>query len=44
MCKPGGRILLLQHGRGTWSFINGVLDNGAGEGVERVGRVSGGAC
>lgn len=30
MCKPGGRILLLQHGKGSWRFINNVLDNGAG--------------
>ena len=31
MCKPGGRILLLQHGKGTWDFVNGILDSGAGE-------------
>jgi hypothetical protein len=30
VCKPGGRILLLQHGKGTWDFVNGILDNGAG--------------
>jgi len=31
VCKRGGRILLLQHGKGTWDFINTVLDKGAGE-------------
>jgi len=33
VCKPGGRILLLQHGKGTWGFINNILDTGAGERV-----------
>ncbi|KAL4430826.1 hypothetical protein ABPG75_006082 [Micractinium tetrahymenae] len=37
VCKPGGRILLLQHGKGTWGFINNVLDNGAGEHFRKWG-------
>ena len=37
VCKPGGRILLLQHGRGTWGFINRILDNSAGCGPLRGG-------
>lgn len=49
MCKPGGRILLLQHGHGTWNFINNVLDNGAGTqaggtGAECCARCAGCPC
>ena len=48
MCKPGGRILLLQHGKGSWGFINNVLDNGAGgggqAGLPRWAWAVGGAC
>lgn len=29
LLKPGGRIFLLEHGRGTWDFINNHLDNRA---------------
>lgn len=29
VCKPGGRILLLEHGRGTWGKINEYLDKWA---------------
>ena len=27
--KAGGKILLLEHGRGTWQFINKILDSSA---------------
>lgn len=26
VCKPSGKILLLEHGRGTWSIVNSILD------------------
>ena len=29
--KPGGQLLLLEHGRGTWNFINKILDSSAEE-------------
>lgn len=29
LLKPGGRVVLLEHGRGTWDFINKYLDNRA---------------
>ena len=28
-CRPGGRLYLLQHGRGHYEFINNILDRGA---------------
>jgi hypothetical protein len=27
--KPGGRLLLLEHGRGTWDWVNDMLDSHA---------------
>lgn len=29
--RPGGQLLLLEHGRGTWNFINKILDSSAEE-------------
>lgn len=29
LLKPGGRIVLLEHGRGSYDFINNILDNRA---------------
>lgn len=27
--RPGGKLLLLEHGRGTWDFVNNILDANA---------------
>ena len=29
VCRPGGRVLLIEHGRGSYDWINSVLDDGA---------------
>lgn len=29
VCRPDGRILLIEHGRGAYEWINNVLDGGA---------------
>ncbi|KFX90076.1 hypothetical protein O988_08354 [Pseudogymnoascus sp. VKM F-3808] len=34
---PGGRILLLEHGRGYWGWLNGILDSLAPGHAERFG-------
>lgn len=33
----GGRILLLEHGRGRWQWLNRILDNGAAGHAEKFG-------
>lgn len=35
--KPGGRIILLEHGRGTYDFINKILDRRAEKHAEKFG-------
>jgi methyltransferase OMS1 len=35
--RPGGRLLLLEHGRASWGAVNGVLDRGAAEHRARWG-------
>ena len=35
--KPGGKLLLLEHGRSTWQFINGILDGDAADRYEKWG-------
>jgi len=27
--RPGGKLLLLEHGKGSWDFINRILDDNA---------------
>jgi methyltransferase OMS1 len=29
LLKPGGKLLLLEHGKGTWDFVNTAIDNQA---------------
>lgn len=37
LLKPGGRIVLLEHGRGNYDFINNILDNRAEKRLESWG-------
>lgn len=37
LLKPGGRIILLEHGRGNYNFINKILDNKAEKRLETWG-------
>lgn len=37
LLKPGGRIVLLEHGRGDYDFINNILDNRAVKRLETWG-------
>jgi hypothetical protein len=39
MCKPDGRILLLEHGLGTWDFINRILNRNAEAHAQRWGCI-----
>lgn len=35
--KPGGKLLLLEHGRSSWSFINKILDENAEKHLQKWG-------
>ena len=35
--KPGGKLVLLEHGRASWGFVNKILDNGAAQHKEKWG-------
>ncbi|SCU79679.1 LADA_0B02454g1_1 [Lachancea dasiensis] len=37
LLKPGGRIVLLEHGRGTYDFVNKILDDRAEKRLETWG-------
>jgi len=37
MCKPDGKILLLEHGQGTWGFVNRILDSSAEKHAQKWG-------
>ncbi|KAK9456965.1 S-adenosyl-L-methionine-dependent methyltransferase [Dipodascopsis uninucleata] len=37
LLKPGGKIVLIEHGRGTWEFINRILDKNAAPRAEKFG-------
>ena len=31
VCKPEGKLILLEHGKASWDFLNSSLDQGAQE-------------
>jgi len=35
--KPGGKILMLEHGKGHWGFVNNILDSGVEQHFEKWG-------
>ena len=39
MTKPDGTVLLLEHGLGTWEFINNILNRNAEKHAEKWGCV-----
>jgi methyltransferase OMS1, mitochondrial len=39
VCRPQGRILLLEHGKGSYSFINGILDANASKHAHNWGCI-----
>ena len=36
-CKPGGQIILIEHGRASWDWLNKALDKDAERHFERWG-------
>ncbi len=39
VCKPGGQILLVEHGRGHYDWLNNILDSNAVRHAERWGCI-----
>ena len=37
LVKPGGKLLLLEHGRGTWDWINETIDSKAARHYQTYG-------
>ena len=39
MCKPEGTVLLLEHGLGTWEFMNNILNKNAEKHAKKWGCI-----
>ena len=38
-CRPGGKVLLLEHGRSSWDWLNDILDAQAPDHAQKWGCV-----